>query len=152
MSVVAWDGKTLAADKQKTCAGHGAVCTKIRVTTGLMYPGHVVAWTGQEEIGHLLARWYEQGADPERWPSIQSDSEKWCRLIVLNGHGIFTYEQFPIAVREEAPFMAWGSGRDFALAALRLGHDARRAVELTNELSIDCGFGVDSFTTAQVQV
>ena len=32
--------------------------------------------------------------------------------------------------------------RNFALMAMHLGHDARRAVELTCELSVDCGNGV----------
>jgi len=42
-------------------------------------------------------------------------------------------------------FMAWGSGRDYAMGAMEMGADARRAVEVTNVHSTDCGFGVEAY-------
>ncbi|WP_107357265.1 hypothetical protein [Rhodopseudomonas palustris] len=41
-------------------------------------------------------------------------------------------------VREIKDFYAVGAGADFALAALHLGHGARRAVEIACDLSVYC--------------
>lgn len=139
ISVVAWDGKTLAADKQATCAGLRFKTTKIR----RLSTGEVLAWTGGIEYGAMIAQWYELGADPEKWPKFQADKENWSRLIVATASGVRVYEQQPIAFVVEDEFQAWGAGRDFALGAMWMGASARQAVEITCRFSTDCGCGVD---------
>jgi hypothetical protein len=37
-----------------------------------------------------------------------------------------------------------GAGRDAAMGALRMGADAKTAVEVANELCTACGLGVDT--------
>ena len=39
-----------------------------------------------------------------------------------------------------------GHGRDFTLAAMHLGHDARTAVEVACALDAFCGCGIDTLT------
>ena len=140
MTCIAWDGRTLAADKQGTQCDMRITVTKItRLTSGAL-----VAWTGTIEQGIELARWYEDGADPGKWPSYQATDE-WARLIVVEKGKAYTYEKRPIPQLVEDPFQAWGSGRDFAMGAMGMGADARKAVEVASIFSTTCGGGVDSF-------
>ena len=140
MSIIAYDGKTLAADRQGTCADLAATHTKIKKIPS----GEVLAWTGEEEQGLCLALWYEAGSPVDKWPKFQ-EGDDWTRLIVASKEGVFTYEQVPKKVCVEDPFMAWGSGRDFAMGAMAMGADAEKAVLIANKHNIYCGKGVMSF-------
>lgn len=142
MTCVAWDGKCIAADKRATCAGVQNTTTKIR----RIATGEVLAWTGNEEACHLVARWYEDGADPTKWPDSQKDKEDLSRLIVASRDCVKVFERQPIGVRVEDKFAAWGSGRDFALAAMHLGKTAKEGVELASHFDVCCGNGVDVLT------
>lgn len=140
MSCVAWDGKEIAADKQATCSGLRVTTTKLRRIDS----GEVLAWTGEQDSGEMVARWYEQGADPAKWPACQSDKDLWSRLIVASGEGVKFFERQPVAVDVEDGFMAWGSGRDYALGAMARGARAREAVEIAMRFDNGCGLGVDT--------
>jgi ATP-dependent protease HslVU (ClpYQ) peptidase subunit len=142
MSVVVWDGKTLAADRQITSA-------EMRVTVSKMkrlLDGTLLAWVGSQDGGLVMARWYENGEDVNAWPESQKDKKDWTRLIVVKPDGrVFFYERLgePINVIETP--IAWGSGRDFAMGALAMGADARKAVEVANSLCVSCGMGVEAY-------
>lgn len=140
MTVVAYDGHNLAADKRSVCGGKIATTTKVR----RIATGEVLAWTGMQARGELLARWYEAGADPTAWPVPNDDENDCVRLIVADRHGCKFYEQ-AVPIKVEDAFMAWGSGADFATMAMHLGLNAKSAVGDTSLFSIGCGNGVDSF-------
>lgn len=141
MSVIAWDGKSIAADKQATCADMPRTTSKlIRLPNG-----EIAGITGDEAAGVLLIRWYTDGADPAKWPERQRTSD-WTRLIVLGADGLKFYEQDPLPLRCHDEFMAFGSGRDFAMGAMAAGATAREAVEIACMLNIHCGMGVDEMT------
>ena len=146
MSVVAWDGKTLAADKRAVCAGACFTTTKLRRIKRPDCIEEVLAWTGDQDSGEMMAQWYEAGADSATFPDCQKDKDTWARLIVADAHGCRFYERQPVAVRVEDKFCAWGAGRDFALAALYLDNSAISAVRITSELSTECGNGIDYAT------
>lgn len=139
MTVVAWDGKSIAADKQATCSGMKVLTTKLmRLDTGV-----VLAWTGSWDSSIAMVDWWKSGAKKEDFPKSQQDKDRWSRLIVADANSVIFYEQEPSAMNVEAPFMAWGTGQDFAMAAMVLGKTAREAVELASNLSNTCGLGVD---------
>lgn len=140
MSVVVWDGKTLAADRMGVCAGLGVTTTKMSKRGDT-----VLAWTGDSDRGHALADWYWNGEDKTSWPKFQSDGEGSTRLIVVQGGVCKVYEQEPYALLVLDTFAAWGSGRDFAYGALEMGADARRAVEVTCKHNVDCGKGIEAY-------
>lgn len=139
MSVIAWDGKTVAADKRATCAGVPFTTTKLR----RLPSGEILGWTGEQDAGEMLAKWYADGADTKHWPEFQSDKDMWCRLIVVGKSGVRFYERQPVPVLVEDRMAAWGSGRDFALAAMYLGKSAREAVEVAIAFDTGCGNGID---------
>ena len=145
MSIVAWDGKMMAADKRMVNGTLRATCTKIR-----KYKDGVLAWVGGQAAGLILAEWFLSGQDEERYPKFQEDDETACRLIVWDKTGIFSYESQPERIYYEDTFHAWGCGRDFAMAAMALGLDAIRAVETACRFDVYCGDGIDSFTMEHV--
>lgn len=148
MSVVCWDGNTLAADKQATDCDMRVETTKIRMIKNGPFKGEVVAWVGCEIDGSALADWYEQGAEPDKWPkAAQLDKESSSRLVIASAAGCKHYQgtHAPIAIRVTDSFRAWGSGRDYAMGALAAGVSAYTAVEIASRFCITCGGGGDSF-------
>ena len=140
MSTIAWDGKALAVDRQGNNSGQRILCDKHRVSDGV-----VVAWTGEQERGLLLAEWYFNGADPEDWPDFQTEGKDFTRLIVFSGGKVVEYESLPVAQEVQDNFAAWGSGRDFALGAMALGSDAKGAIGVASTLDLYTGMGVVCF-------
>lgn len=141
MSVVVWDGKTLAADM----AGSSAGCLYLMRKAVRVAPDEVHAWTGSPDAGRVMSQWFRDGARPEDYPEWQRDEERWCRLIVVRqGMPVLTFEAFHIPIEINGPF-AWGAGRDYALGALFLGAFAGDAVRAACKWSDSCGIGVASF-------
>ena len=139
MTVIAWDGKMLAADKQATSSGLRVTCTKIRRAAD----GSLLAWTGDGAAGMLMANWYDAGQKADEYPKPQADKDEWARLVVIRGGKIHTYDRWPVLLTYEDKFMAFGSGRDFALGAMSMGATAKEAVEIACRFENGCGMGVD---------
>lgn len=140
MTVIAWDGTTLAADRRAVLYGHTVATAKMkRVGDSL------VAWSGTQcQAGKYIA-WLEAGRDPATYPEQVKEAEAY--LVVISPGGIierFESTGYPLVVDQQT--FACGSGRDFALAALHLGCDARRAIEVACALSNECGNGIDTLT------
>ncbi len=140
MSVVCWDGKTLAADKQITSSEMLKSGRKIYQTRA----GNIAAFTGSLEQGLVLIRWHEAGSDESKWPAFQRTAD-WTRLIIANSMHCVTYDQEPIEQVIDGPFAAWGTGRDFAMGAMAMGANAAQAVEIASRYNVYCGCGVDVF-------
>jgi ATP-dependent protease HslVU (ClpYQ) peptidase subunit len=137
MSVIAWDGSVLAADKRVSNAGLRHTCTKIEKHNNQLY-----GITGVWDIGAEMREWHKAGADPEKFPAKARDDK--ATLIVINDAGVHVYDAGPFPMRYENKCAAWGSGRDFAEAAMFMGKTAFIAVEIACHFAIDCGDGVDT--------
>lgn len=143
MTVIAWDGKTLAADKMAVNFGYGGIVTKIRRAPD----GALLAYSGTYDVGIALAEWYCDGADKKAYPDNKDGNDCRSFLMVIKPTGeIYRYEREPIALRFYDKFAAMGSGRDYALAAMHLGRTAVEAVALACELDVNCGKGIDTLT------
>lgn len=140
MSVVAWDGKTLSADKQATSSGLKSTVTKIRRAKD----GSLLAWVGCQNTGVIMADWYDDGADLEKWPKCQENKDDWAVLVIVRNGALSVYEQWPKEIFFEDPIKAFGSGRDYALGAMAMGADSRKAVEIAMRFESGCGMGVDT--------
>lgn len=141
MSVIAWDGKTLAADRQSCC---GETISTVRKIFKLETE-EVIALSGDLDIGMTMKRWYEEGHEREDWPKINEDEKRFCRLIVASEAGVIYYERTPDPVQVIDLFMAWGCGREAALGALAMGASAEKAVEIASRFVLYCGNGCDSY-------
>lgn len=139
MTVIAWDGRSIAADKQMMSGDLRVTTTKLKKLPS----GAVVAWAGTIDCGLLLAHWFESGGHIAEWPKFQLDKDRWTILVVAEADKVFFYEQEPTSIAVEDKFMAWGSGRQFALAAMEHGATAKEAVEVAIKFCTSCGVGVD---------
>ena len=142
MTVIAWDGKTLAADKQFNSGGLRSTGTKIRRAGR-----DLVGCSGPVDASAALIRWYQDGAKKDEFPSCQKDKDRWGLLVVVTHEKrIFCWEQEPVAFEIEDKKVAFGSGRDYALAAMEMGASSEQAVLLASKFECGCGNGVDTLT------
>lgn len=141
MTVIAWDGRTLAADKLATFGTTKHTTTKIfRVRDAL------VGYAGDADSGEEVLAWFRDGADPAKFPAGQRGPD-WAGLLVIRrGQPICRYERTPYPVMFHDTRFAVGSGREFALAAMHLGCSAKEAVQVAIELDSGCGHGIDTLT------
>lgn len=142
MSVIAWDGECLAADKRATVGSLYVATTKI----WRREDGSLCGYAGDADAGEELKAWWWAGAVPADFPpSRRDDSKMWASLLVVTPEGrLEHYQRTPHPVRyDEGQKFAIGSGRDFALAAMHLGKSAAEAVRVTCEFDQCCGNGVD---------
>ena len=145
ISVVAWDGRTLAADRQGTSGGNKTTVTKIAaVQDGKML--YAVAFVGLHTAGLKMLEWFQEGAVEEDFPSIVDDGDSLTSLIVASKRGLVVYEQCPTPIFFKDKLQAWGSGASVALGALAMGADAKKAVEIACKYDIYCGLGIDAIT------
>ena len=142
MTVIAWDGLRLAADKRASIGG------LIRTTTKVFDLGDALAgYSGDADAGEEVLAWFRAGADPEKFPAQQRSGDHWAGLLVVHrGGSIWKFERTPHPVRFPAQTFAVGSGRDFALAAMHCGRTAPEAVEVACLFDSGCGNGVDVLT------
>lgn len=143
MSIVAWDGKTLAADRRMVNNGMPMECRKLWLVWGPESKKYAIAVVGELCTGLGLKEWSEKGEKPEDWPAFQRDKENWTRLVMARDGLCWVYEREPYRIPIQDKFSAWGSGRDFAIAAMHLGKTAAEAVEIASLFDVNCGNGMD---------
>ena len=138
MTVIAWDGKTLAGDKRAVYGTYkGGVVTKIH-----RWEGGLCAIAGDMEQGVQLVSWLKEGAEPDEFPDLGEREGDF--LVIHNDGRIAYYQRSAEPLFFEDPIHALGSGKDYALAAMHLGKSAKEAVEFACELDAYCGNGVDT--------
>ena len=137
MSVVVWDGTTLAADRLATQDGVKQTATKI----SSIQSGEILAWVGGLEDGRWLADWYRRGALPDEWPTWQrrEGGGSLANLIVAGRGAVCVYYSLPIPELVEDMFAAWGSGAAVALGAMEMGANSFQAVEAACKWADGCG-------------
>lgn len=142
MSIIVWDGKTLAADRQWT-AGN-----LIRTTTKIWRHGDILMG-GAGTFWHMeaLRNWVTNGMIPAKFPELKIKDDTVPSFWLINRSGMVAkLEDSPYPLTCLDPFFAEGSGRDFAYGALAMGADARQAVEVACRYDYGCGGGVDILT------
>lgn len=144
MTVIAWDGTTLAADKRATGpGGKVSATTKISTAPG----GQLLAMIGHGPTALELRAWWLDGADPERFPSAARADN--ADLLVIDHAGVRSYCAGPHPMTIEGRHVVAGSGGDLARGVLHMGGTAVEAVQAACLYRGDCGDGVDVLTLAR---
>lgn len=149
MTIVAFDGKTIAADRRATNHGVPISVRKIEIVESREFGKCVAAVVGDLARGIAMREWLISGADRSSFPAATEKSDWACLLLFREDkHGplVRQYENTPDWFESRTLPRAGGSGRDFALMAMRLGRSAHDAVALTIELSVQCGDGIDAIS------
>jgi ATP-dependent protease HslVU (ClpYQ) peptidase subunit len=140
MTVIAWDGETLAADRRATSGGGIA-----RTVTKIQKHGDVLLGvTGNWDVAAEMREWFKAGAVPADFPAKARDGD--ATLIVIRRSGIETFIEGPYSMPLEEEKAAWGSGRDYAEATMYLGGSAVQGVQVASHFQTDCGNGFDTLT------
>lgn len=137
MTVIAFDGKTLAADK-RAITGGGIVRTVTKIER---FGAFLLAITGGIDVGFELREWFKAGAKPDQFPEAAREDKS--VLIAIRKGMVMTYASGPYPMVIEAEKCAFGSGRDYAEAAMYLGKSAIEAVKVACVFQSDCGNGID---------
>lgn len=130
MTTIAWDrdARTLAGDTLATAGGLPYRATKIhRLSDGRLYGG-----SGNAEDLFAVLHWLDQGGEKPKvtdFAALLIGTDGRCQRMES------ALVPFPVA----EPFHAIGSGRDFAILAMRLGKSAQEAVALAAEFDIYTG-------------
>lgn len=145
MTVIAWDGKTLAADKRASYGGMICTVTKIQKINGLLVGG-------SGDMCHVLSliEWVRGGRNIDKFPKHQEDKDDFTGFLVVELDGTTSiYERTPYPIKYEQDHVAIGSGREYARAALHLGCNAQEAVCVAIKLDSGCGNGIDALTLGE---
>lgn len=140
MTCIAWDGKTLAADKLA-----GDQWTKFGITTKIhRVGGHLVGLAGIASLNREMLSWFAAGAKPEDFPARQKVEADCSSMLVVNPDGSHTiYQAGPFPMLYESRYAAIGSGKEAAAAVMELGFGAKKAVEIASRVCAGCGNGMD---------
>lgn len=138
MTVVAFDGVTMAADKRATSSGYPVTTTKV-----FRVGNKVVGLSGNGDVCRTMLQWATAGFRVDSFPAVATDSDV-DMLVAEAGRPILCFGRGPFPLVIEDRFAAIGCGRDFALAAMHLGKSAVVAVDLACKLDVHCGNGIDA--------
>jgi hypothetical protein len=139
MTTIAWDGKTLAADRMMVAGG-------LKLTARKLFDcgAHVYGGSGSAAEVTEIAEWIRSGADPAKAPAFEESSH--YGLVVRRTDAAIFYVMGK-KVQLIATFdkhAAAGCGQDLAIAAMATGKSAVRAVNFAARFNAFTGLGVDS--------
>lgn len=136
MTTVAFDGKTLAADRRM--GGYMNVGKIFKLPDGSLLAG-----AGYYDQIVEVATWLTLGRDEAQRPGLPDGRES--EFIWITPKGVAHWLTWPWLrpVRINEAFAAAGSGSQFALGAMAAGASAKRAVEIASKYDEATGKGVD---------
>jgi hypothetical protein len=155
MTVIAWDGDTLAADRRAVC-GHGVYSvTKIARVAGCL-----VGVAGRGDRIREFHDWVRDGARKEDYPKRDRDDQStyYTAIVIRRGEpraGPFgeerdivveRYEDSPLPIIVEEQQHAIGAGGLIARAAMLCGKNAVEACSIACSLEENCGNGIQTLT------
>ena len=150
MTTIAWDGNMLAADSQSTNSGLPRQATKIwKIKNDLLF-----GCAGDIQDGIAVKDWLEvqRGDRPKVDDNFSGLLIRQINEIVPNYKGpkisyeVYKLENKLIQIPVKEKQVSIGSGRDFAIAAMRLNCDAAVAVSIAIEFDVYSGGLIDVLT------
>lgn len=129
MTVIAWDGATLAADSQLNYGNTRLACEKLFS----LPDGGIVGFAGDAAKCQRLLRWLRgEGPRPRRLANAHA--------IRVDAAGVaYLYAETSEAERITSRYVAIGCGDDFAMGCMVSGRSSAEAVALTIEHNSQCG-------------
>ena len=137
MTTIAWDGKSIAADK--LCGGRYTV-NKI----WKLPDGSVIGGAGLYDHIVEVVAWIAEGGNEDKRPKLPESQEEGSDLLLVDADGKAYWLTWPylrkVPITEK--YEAIGSGSEFALGAMAMGASAQRAVQIASRFDPNTGRGV----------
>ncbi len=137
MSVIVWDGESLAVDHG---INDGHVITPVQ--KAWVVNGVHLAGVGTAHDIFKMKLWVTEGRKAEQFPQVSDQSHF---VIVNPASGLIRYTTKPIGIVHGFNQVALGSGRDFAYGALAMGANAKQAAEAAAKYCVSCSPRIDVF-------
>lgn len=138
MTVIAWDGTTLAVDSLSISSGLTGTATKLHAIEHGPFRGLVTGCGYSRNIA-AMRHWFERGLDGADFPDL-GDERNEATLVTVDWRGrVCEYTGSPYAIEESTVPYAWGSGDALAIGAMEMGATAVEAVEVACRRSSECG-------------
>lgn len=131
MTVIAWDGKTIACDSQMSDNGIIQKTIKLHRVNDSW-----IASSGSSRAGVAMRQWIADGT--KDFPKLEKIDEG-TRMVVFSPSGITEYEASEYGVLLIGDLLAWGSGCDLAIGAMEMGASAVEAVRVACKHEVHCG-------------
>jgi ATP-dependent protease HslVU (ClpYQ) peptidase subunit len=138
MTTIAANRKTIAADSQATDENTVYHTDKIFVIGEAIYGA-----AGLSAATNIFFDWVRNGK-PKDGPTLPEDDDVLFGALALTRRGLFIYTGCFAPDRISDRFYALGSGKQVALAAMRMGKSPREAVEMAKT--------IDPWTGGRVRV
>jgi ATP-dependent protease HslVU (ClpYQ) peptidase subunit len=143
MTTVAYRDGVMAADSAGEWSGIRSRATKIHRVNGVLIGG-----SGNVTDIQTFIRWFEAGADQANKPEFRqyrgADDAPEFEILIADHDGLTWWSEAFQPDRVEDDFWAIGTGRAAAMAAMYMGADAGKAVQIARL--------VDVHTNGDVQV
>ena len=143
MTVIAWDGEFMVADRKVSMPSHSFASTKIFIV-----PDGIVGCAGDNNRCEELTEWFMNGRPADKFPAGKGSgpaADKAKALFVSNDYEIFLYLDSSRPTKVDQTYMAIGSGAAPAMVAMHLEHSAIVAVKAVNTIVNTCGMGYDVY-------
>lgn len=141
MTTIAWDGNMMAGDRRVSYGpGRMGQATKIARRES---DGALIGSAGSTPICQALHRWFLAGEVGEA-PKLEHDKDNAVGGFIVRPCGAIDDLTVCGIARIASRLYARGGGADYALGAMSMGADARRAVEIAAQWDNGTGDGVDT--------
>lgn len=134
MTIIAWRDGVVAGDGLAT--SDEVITSRKAQKIRRMADGRIAAMMGAAVGAQEILRWIEAGEEGEQ-PKFEG--EKSATVVVVGPEGLTCYDEYGKEIISEAPYRAFGHGRDLALGAMAAGASAEEAVRAACEHSVFCG-------------
>lgn len=142
MTTIAWDGRTLAADKGAWSGGLHQAARKVHRVTAPDGRRFLVAFAGDVAFCAEVLRWM-RGKGGQPGPCLADDLNRDCAVVIDEKLHIWRLSSRLIWVPCEGRVHSSGAGQEVALGALMAGAGAIKAIRITMAVSDYAARGVD---------
>lgn len=142
MTTIAWDGRTLAADKGSWCGGFHHAVKKVHRVTAPDGRRYLVAFCGDPVFATSILRWM-RGEVENPGICLDADKDRDSAVVVDESLQVWRLSARLVYVPIEGRLHTHGAGQEIAMGALMAGADAVKAIRITMQVSDFAARGVD---------
>lgn len=143
MTTIAFDGKTLAADRGSWSGGFHQHVKKVHRVTAPDGQRFLVALMGEGAFAIRVLRWM-RGEIEHPGECLKDNENSDCAVVVDERHRVWRLSASRLEyVRYQGSLHAAGAGQEFAIGALMAGAGAIKAVNITMLVSDYAARGVN---------
>jgi hypothetical protein len=142
MTTIAFDGRTLAADRGSWSGGLHQAVKKVHRITAPDGRRFLVAMAGDSVFATLCLAWM-RGKIDSPGHCLDDDKNRDVMVVIDEKHRVWRLSSRLVYVPYEGKLHAHGAGQEIALGALMAGADAVKAIRITAQISDFAARGVD---------